>query len=56
MPYPPLTETEKYRIEEEAGEAFHRGDGHLDCPYPFGTPANTHWIAFWILEGGTIKS
>lgn len=51
-----LTEAQKYRIEDEAQVAYERGDAHLDCPYQFGSEEGLHWMACWIIEGGTIPT
>lgn len=53
---PHLTQQQKQAICNEAKAAWGRHHTPLiACPYPFKGDAGYHWLACWILAGGTLS-
>ena len=51
-----MTEQQKFAIELDAKRAADNGiTPKAGCPWPWESEQAIHWLACWIIEGGTLS-
>lgn len=51
-----MTEQQKFDIEQDAERCAREGIApKAGCPHPWHTEQAVHWVACWILAGGTLS-